>query len=518
MYTILAVTTGAVLLVFYLLVKPVVDYFLDRKGLRKYPAYSPLCALTNLGWCVEAWRGGIRSKKLSELHKFHPVIRIGPNSLSYGHPDAYNDIYGHGTRCVKDTFYQTEKTTHFNLGNVIDKAEHTRKRKMLASAFAAKNLEEWEFKVHRKVKEFLDACDRHCTTSLKEGSIPSPEDLTFDFRAWSNFFTIDAIGEIALSEDLGLLRAGNDLVTASKPNGKTYQAPYIECLHASKIAHTRLAFADKWYHINSKYTTRLLPSYRKLWGLNEGWSDIVNHHARKRLDRYQSGDKLDDIFQYLLHSKNGDAYGLEWGEIAAESAVILDAGSATTAIALNNVIFWLLKNPKCFARLREEIDGVLDEGDIITPHKKVKGLPYLKACLDESLRITPPFSYNLPRRTPAEGAYISGEFIPGHTTVSMSSYVAHRDEEAFPDAERYIPERWLGEKRKNIQAVFVPFSAGSRACIGRNLSYMEQTVMVATLVHRYDFALPSPNWEQERVEVTNLLPGVLPLKVWRREN
>jgi cytochrome P450 len=79
-----------------------------------------------------------------------------------------------------------------------------------------------------------------------------------------------------------------------------------------------------------------------------------------------------------------------------------------------------------------------------------------------------------------------------------------------------IPERWLDRKRRDIQSRFVAFSAGSRAYVGRNPSYMEQTVMVATLVGRDEFALPAPDWKQERVEVTNLLPGPLPLKLWRR--
>jgi hypothetical protein len=61
--------------------QPVIDYILDHKGLRKDPAYNTLCALTNLGWCLETWRGGICSKKLSEMHKIHPIIRIGPNQI-----------------------------------------------------------------------------------------------------------------------------------------------------------------------------------------------------------------------------------------------------------------------------------------------------------------------------------------------------------------------------------------------------------------------------------------------------
>lgn len=362
--------------------------------------------------------------------------------------------------------------------------------------------------------DLIEACDRHCTVPLEKGRIPDSKDLNFDFRAWSNFFTIDAIADIALSEKLGLLAAGNDDVAAETADRRgVYTASYRDCLHASKIAHTRIAFADQWYYFNSRFITRLIPSYRKLWKLTDGWNDIVHHYASKRLKRYFAAEKLDDIFKYLLHGKNGQSLNLEWGEIAAETAVILDAGSATTAIALNSVIYWLLRRPSCLVRLREEVDDALEAADVIAPYEKVKSLPYLRACLNESLRITPPFSYNLPRRTPSDGAYILSEFVPGDTTVSMSSYVAHRDKEAFPEAEKYIPERWLGEKPKDIQSSFVPFSAGSRGCIGRNISYLQQTVLVASLVHRYEFALPGPDWKQDRVEVTNLLPGPLPLKI-----
>lgn len=515
----LAALLAVLLFLSWSFVKLFFDYFRDVKGLRKYPNYNLLCGISNIGWCIETWRGGIRSKSLREMHKVHPVIRIGPNSLSYGDVRALQDIYGHGTKCNKDPFYQTEISTHFNIGNVINKKDHSRKRNMLAGAFSLRNMENWEFKIADKVFQFIAACDWHCTAPLEEGVLlPEPKDLNLDWRAWTNFFTIDAICDMAISERTGLLKSGNDLMTVEGPESNLEQMNFRECLHASKTSHTRIAYATKWYQFNSKLTTRLLPSYRKLWRLAEGWGNIVHHMAKKRLNRELTGETLDDFFNVLMKEKTGSPRNLEWGEIVAEMGVILDAGSATTAIALNNIMFWLLRNPSCLTRLREEVDDALDFEDVVAPYNKVRNLPYLKACLDESLRITPPFSYNLPRETPSEGAVILGDFVPGHTSVSMSSYVAHRDEDIFPDSEKFIPDRWLGEKSHALQPYFVPFSAGARGCIGRNVSYMEQTILIASIIHRYEFALPHPNWNQERVEVTNLLPGPMPLKIWKRDS
>lgn len=80
------------------------------------------------------------------MHQHHPVIRVGPNALSYGAPAAIKDIYGHGTTRVKNRFYSETSGSHAQLADVVDKQDHTRKRKVLASAYAIKNLEGWEYK------------------------------------------------------------------------------------------------------------------------------------------------------------------------------------------------------------------------------------------------------------------------------------------------------------------------------------------------------------------------------------
>jgi cytochrome P450 len=87
----------------------------------------------------------------------------------------------------------------------------------------------------------------------------------------------------------------------------------------------------------------------------------------------------------------------------------------------------------------------------------------------------------------------------------------------FPDPDTFKPERWLGEAGRDLQSGFIAFSAGARSYIGRNISYLEQTVLLASVVHRYNFALPSKDWKPVRVEGTNTFMEEMPIKVWRRE-
>ena len=68
---------------------------------------------------IEAHRG-FWSMTLVKLHRRHPVIRTGPNSLSFSEAKAIKDIYGHNTPCRKDGQYIVTAGTHYHLADVID--------------------------------------------------------------------------------------------------------------------------------------------------------------------------------------------------------------------------------------------------------------------------------------------------------------------------------------------------------------------------------------------------------------
>lgn len=364
-----------------------------------------------------------------------------------------------------------------------------------------------------KTKRLIKQFDERCTGPLPEGvTYPAREDLNVDYRMWTNFFTLDAIADIGLSERLGLLDNGHDLVTAQRSDGSKYEVNFRECLYENAHLQSLLIWNYGWYSTVRKIAL-FIPFYRRMDKLAVCWDGIVLERSAQRLKRYRSGEKLDDFFQTLMEDRNGNPNKLEWGEIVAEVNVMMNAGSATTAIAMANVLHQLLKHPAILEKLRSEIDAVMDEDEVIAPYEKVKNLPYLRACLDESLRLFPPTSHGLTRATPPEGSVILGDFVAGDTTVSMSALVAHRDEKIYPEPEKYIPERWLGDKGKEMKPYFVAFSASARGCIRRNISYLQQTVLLASVLHRYEFALPSPHWEIKRLETFNLILREMPVKV-----
>ena len=500
---------GASLLFFgltYTLGRWTFDYFRDPKALRRYNNFSFLSGITNIPYMVLSFKN-FRSKKIYELHsQGSTVIRTGPNSLSFSDLRAIKDIYGHSTKCTKDDQYVVQSGTHYHLADVVNKKEHARKRKVLSSAYALKNLEEWEFKVADKVERMIAQFDKRCSDH--------GQDVVIDYRPWANYFTLDAIADIGLSHRLYFLDNASDRTTAVHPDGSTYEVNFRECLYANSRATSVFCYTYDFYKWAAK-VTRFAPYFGRLWKLNDDWDRIPRYLAQQRLQRYEAGEKLDDFFEALMHDRKAN-HNLQWGEIVAEINIMMNAGSTTTGIAMANAMYQLLKNPACMKKLRQEIDETLDEDEEIAPYEKVKYLPYLRACLDESLRIFPPISHGLTRQVPAEGSEIAGEYIPGGTTVAVSSFIAHRDPKLFPDPETYNPERWLGEAGKDLGPYFIAFSAGARGCIGRNIAYLEQTVLLASLLHRYDIEFAHPGFEPGRYEWQNLHLTELPIKVRRR--
>lgn len=239
-------------------------------------------------------------------------------------------MYGHNTKCLKDIFYTVLSGTHYHLADVVDKPEHARKRKVLSSAYALKNLEKWEHKVADKTERLIRGFDARCTAPLpKEYTRPNPKDLTVDYRSWTNFFTLDAIADIGLSERLGFLDAGNDKVVAERMDGSLHEVNYRDCLHATARAQSGLVWAYEWYPQLQKISSIMSKQYRKMWKLNKDWNDIALHRATRRLKKYQAGEKLDDFFTALMEDKEGNPNNLEWGEIVAEISIMMNAGSGT---------------------------------------------------------------------------------------------------------------------------------------------------------------------------------------------
>ncbi|KAI2707712.1 hypothetical protein CBS147332_6770 [Penicillium roqueforti] len=487
-----------------------VVYLYDAKSLRRFQNLSILSGLSDIQWVWESIRGR-RYKTLHMAHQNATIVRVAPNVLSFNHPKAATAIYGHGTPTTKSPFYDAGHGHFKNVADTRDKEEHSRKRRLLATGYALTTLLRWEDKVASRINALLNQYDKFC---LRLDVARRADAIPVDHRRWMDIFTIDAIHDIGLSANLRLIEKGDDLIEVQNSRGQSYQCQFRKSLWGNLRIHASFAWAPRWYGLLKRLTW-----WDSRWQDNVAFNDIVATACKHRIQRHLAGEKLDDFFSFLLGDKNGVPNMLMLGEMTAECSVMLNAGSETTGIALSNLLYLLIVNPNALERLRREVDEALDgiEDTKVAPFARIRYLPYLKACIDEGLRLLPPSATTTPRYTPPSGQDIMGYWIPGNTEVLCPTYSLQRNPEIFSNPDVFEPERWLGDNAKDLHTSFLPFSAGPRACIGRNITYMEQQMLIASLVHRYTFELIAPDFKPAYEEAVTCSPGPIPIYLFRRD-
>jgi cytochrome P450 len=221
--------------------------------------------------------------------------------------------------------------------------------------------------------------------------------------------------------------------------------------------------------------------------------------GRQRLDatiyrmiseRRASGEDKGDLLSMLLlaHDTEGDGAGMSDLQLRDEAMTLLLAGHETTANLLTWAFYLLSQNPEAEARLHSEIDA-LDTTSLGAAD--VARLPYTRAVIAETMRLFPP-AWIVGRRAMAE--YRIAEYtVPARTIILMSQWIVHRDPRWWPDAEHFLPERWLpgGSAMDPARPKFsyFPFGAGTRVCIGEQFAWMEGILGLATFARRFALRL-----------------------------
>ncbi|KAF7556244.1 hypothetical protein G7046_g6341 [Stylonectria norvegica] len=472
------------------LISPVIDFFWDRKSLRKFPSPSFIAGISPL------WRiyHNYQLRQFEKIHQAHQQlgthVRISPNHVSISAPEAVEIIYGHGANFLKDVWYDGGAGAGRAMADTRSKAEHQSKRKRMAHLFSQKSIASMENVIVGRVNALLVATSNAAMDSK-----------TFNVRRFVNYFTIDVITYVLFGKPAGCLERGNDVVPAKGKAGQPYEAHLIDSLHASMRVSVPIGYAPGVMSVS-----RALVRYHPLSKQGKQFEDIVYYHVAENYDKVE---RLDDpansefedggFLRQLMFDKHGTRVDISFNELLAECSGMINAGSDTTSTALSNTMYLLSqqRHRLILKRLREELAPIFDatNGPIPDFDSLSKAL-YLRACIDETMRLRPSSAFGLPREVPKGGRWIAGQFLDEGVSVSVPTYSLLHNENVFDRPDQYEPERWIdttaGDRLAMMKKWFLPFSTGPRACIGRNIAYYEMTLVIATLVHYFDFKFADP--------------------------
>ncbi|KAL8832932.1 MAG: hypothetical protein Q9170_004660, partial [Blastenia crenularia] len=443
----------------------VIIYRLYFHPLAKFPGPRLAAATYLYEGYYDVVKRGKYTFKIRDLHaEYGPIIRISPAELHIHDPDFYDGIYNRDGKWDKNPYYvHSFGNTTAGFGT-IDHDLHRIRRAAINPFFSKQKVAQLQPVVQRLAFKLIDKF-----TLLRNTDAVVPLECAFDA------FTMDVITAYSLDTSFGYLDHpgfSSDFRELERAFGEMgYKQKMIPPL--IDIMQSLPDWLVVWMDPKMKL---LLDFFRSCYAI-----------AEKMLAE-TDGSKYEEkehptIFYEIIHSKDLPPSEKTPKRLEGEAAAVLGAGAVTTAWTLTVAMYHLTVNQDKLARLKEEILSISRQSNEPPKLQQLEKLPFLTSVIMESLRLSNGVSTRLARVAPDREIHYQDWEIPRGTPVGMTSTLIHQDERIFERPDEFVPERWVDAKeRQRLERYLVPFSRGSRQCVGINLAWAELYIMLSAMV------------------------------------
>ena len=279
-------------------------------------------------------------------------------------------------------------------------------------------------------------------------------------------FQLDFLMKAAFSQEPRFLKTGEETKSYS------FQARFFHWFRWQGLPYVEYLLYQTWI-------ANLLRRGRK-----PKWAAMAAETLRNRLQGGDKREKKDLLDKYMDAGKaHPEFFGEETLLMMVTSTI--SAGFDTSAYTMAHILFYLLKNPDQFSRLRQEIQ------DDAPKWTEVNKLTYLDAIMKEAMRLSPALNLPLERIVPASGLVINGFHLPANTTVGCHSGILGHNRDFYgSDAHLFRPERWLDKTRQiALERANLTFGSGKRICLGMHIAEMEIKKAIPALVREFEVSV-----------------------------
>ncbi|XP_044721304.1 cytochrome p450 domain-containing protein [Hirsutella rhossiliensis] len=415
--------------------------------LSKYPGPF-LARVTDFYAAYHAWKGDIHVDMWRQHERYGPYVRYAPDKLNINTAGALKDIYSGTVNFQKSPNYRVLRHGAANTLTMINTQEHARRRRIVSQGLSDAALRSHEPTLMAHIKK--------CFALGREHGWTPPCNMS----NWFNWLTFDIMGDVVFGIRYDLLgsptnrRIPNAIEQSNVRVSVLLQSPFLR----------QIGRVDRW----------LFPKAIE---------------ARNQF-LYFVGGLVKRVMKAEFDVK----------EILAESTTLSVAGADTSSTALAAVFFYLASTPHAYKRLRDDVRSAFATADEIQTGPKLSKLTYLRACIDEALRMSPPAGSSLYREVQAGGATVDGQTLPAGMQAGVPIYAIHHNPRYFPAPFEYRPERWLpgeagamGISPEVARTAFCPFSVGTRSCVGRGMALIELNLTIAYAMFTLDFFIADEN-------------------------
>ncbi|CRG92277.1 Trichodiene oxygenase [Talaromyces islandicus] len=454
-------------------------YKLLSSPLRHYPG-PRLAKITDAYSAFFAYNKTLHWQAYAHSREYGDVYRIGPNKLIFNTATAVKDIYLN-PRVAKGEPYNHGMfaAKNRNLIMTTDRVDHKKKLKVIATVLNERSMRIFQPKMVDRINEFLRKILTSSTASAAASSSSSPDvSSPVNVLDLATYMTTDIAADLAF---------GHPLNTQSNPANRFFPKTLKEWSW-------RINFMMQFPPLRYYNLLMLTLKYKQTAQTGKAVRDIVR--TREAMDRYAFHDFYSIVIDEI---KLGNSF-LE-SEMWPHATSFLAAGGLTTAATIAGTLFYLSRYPACYRRAAREVRDAFSSADEIVPGPKLAECSYLRACIDETLRMSPPITTIFwrqldPLDTTGEPFIVDGHVIPPGTQVAISIYALSHNEEIYPNPWVYRPERFLehhgdGDElkaaREAVRMAHIPFVTGDRTCPGKTMAWIEMSMALARLFWYFDF-------------------------------
>nr|GMC66375.1 cytochrome P450 CYP736A12-like [Ipomoea batatas] len=232
---------------------------------------------------------------------------------------------------------------------------------------------------------------------------------------------------------------------------------------------------------------------------------ILDDHYQSGSSDHQTKDFVDIMLSIMMSGETEFQFNRE--HIKTTLLDMLAASVDTSATLIEWIMSELLRHPLIMKKVQEELESKVDL-DRMVEESDLEGLKYLEMVMKESLRLHPVAPLLIPHEA-REDCMVDGFYIPRKSRILVNVWAIGHDSNVWADPEKFIPERFEGSNidYRGRDFELIPFGSGRRSCPGLHLGITLARLVVAQLVHCFDWEFPNsmPFEELDMIEEFGLV-------------
>ncbi|XP_021845064.2 geraniol 8-hydroxylase [Spinacia oleracea] len=334
-----------------------------------------------------------------------------------------------------------------------------------------KMLETMQEHRYRKLEELLYYMKKCSQTNTIVDVGQAVYDASFDMIS-STIFSMDSGSDVRIREIKDLMDC--IIKEIGRPNIVDCY-PLLKMIDPQRIRHRLTAYCVKLFKL---------------------FDEIVGMRLKSRKDQVHSLGLYNDLLDVILDVMEEQSDEINRDHLHHLPLDLIGAGMDTTSKTMEWAMAELLRNPVFLRKLQEELDSVIEKGNIIL-ESQISELPYLQAIVKETLRLHPSAPLLLPRKVEKD-VEIDGFQLPKGAMLIVNAWAIGRDPNNWDDQDSFIPDRFMGSEldvKSQFTQLFT-FGAGKKICPGMPLAIRMISLVLGNLVCLFDWKVEELGMEK----------------------